>query len=131
MEDIKAEQKVGVSVEGAAFGRHNAVSLVSLATPRCTFLFDICTLGDAAFDNGLREILESQQIEKVMHDCRFVSDCLYHRHRVSICNVYDTQVSVMGKSLKSMYGNTDLTCRCRGKIMQCVLDVCLYIVAYA
>ncbi|PNF39708.1 hypothetical protein B7P43_G05641 [Cryptotermes secundus] len=91
--DIKAESAVGFSVEGAMFGRHSKVSLLSIATPSCAFVFDMCTLGDAAFDNGLRDVLETEEIEKVIHNCRLVSDCLYHKYRVTICNVFDTQVA--------------------------------------
>jgi len=58
VEDIKAEPAVGLSMEGAMFWRYSKASLVSFATPSCAFLFDIYTLGDAAFDNGLRDILE-------------------------------------------------------------------------
>ena len=108
MEDIKAEPAVGFSMEGAMFGRYSQASLISFATPNCAFLFDIYTLGDAAFDNGLRDILESEKIEKVIHNCRLVSDYLHHKHEVTICGVFDTQVSGMGKLVKGMFGNTDL-----------------------
>ena len=123
VEDIKAVPAVGLSLEGATFGRYSQASLMSFATPSCAFLFDMDALGDAAFDNGLRDILESEHIEKVVHNCRIVSEYLHHKHRVAICNVFDTQVSGMGKLLKGMFGNTDLTCCCRNKILQCVLDV--------
>jgi len=93
VEDIQAEPAVGFSMEGAMFGRYSKASLVSFATPSYAFLFDIYTLGDAAFDNGLRDILESKKIEKVIHNCRLVSDCLHHKHRVTICGVFDTQVA--------------------------------------
>jgi exonuclease 3'-5' domain-containing protein 1 len=93
VEVIKAEPAVGLSVEGAMFGRFSQASLVSFATPSCAFLFDIYTLGDAAFNNGLRDILESEKIEKVIHNCRFVSDFLQHKHQVTICGVFDTQVA--------------------------------------
>ena len=122
MEDIKAEPAVGFSIEGAMFVRYSQASLLSFATPSCAFLFDIHTLGDAEFDNGLRDILESEQIQKVIHNCRIVSDYLYHKHRVTIRGVSDTQVSGMVKVLKGMFGNTDLTCCCRCIILQCVLD---------
>jgi hypothetical protein len=123
VEDIKAEPSVGLSMDGTMFGRYSKASLVSFATPSCAFLFDIYSLGDAAFDNGLRDILESEKIEKVIHNCRLVSDCLHHKHRVTICNVFDTQVSRIGKLLKCMFSNTDLKCCCRGKILQCVLEL--------
>jgi exonuclease 3'-5' domain-containing protein 1 len=94
--DIRAEPTVGFSVEGAMFGRFSKVSLLSFAIPNRVFVFDICTLGDAAFDNGLRDILETEKIGKVIHNCRLVSDCLHHKHQVTIGNVFDTQVSRMG-----------------------------------
>ena len=93
VEDIKAEPAVGLSIEGVMFGRYSQTSLVSFATPSCAFLFDIYILGDAAFDNGLRDILESEKIEKVIHNCRLVSDWLHHKHGVTICGVFDTQVA--------------------------------------
>jgi hypothetical protein len=62
VEDIKAEPAVGLSMEGAMFGRYSQASLVSFATPSCAFLFDIYTLGDAADDKGLRDRLESEKI---------------------------------------------------------------------
>lgn len=93
VKDIKAEAAVGLSVEGAMFGRCSKLSLISIATPSHAFLFDIYTLGDAAFDNGLRDILEAEEIEKVIHNCRLVSDCLHHKHHVTICSIFDTQVS--------------------------------------
>ena len=103
-------------------GRNSRASLLSFATPSYTFSFDILTLGDAAFDNGLRDILESEQILKVIHNCRIVSNYLHHKHRVTIRGVCDTQVSGMLKVLKGVFGNTDLTCCCRRIILQCVLD---------
>lgn len=95
MEDIKAAAAVGLSVEGTMFGQYSQASLVSFATPSCAFLFDTYTLGDATFDNGLRDILESEQIEKVVHNCHIVSDYLHHKHQVAIRGVYDTQVADM------------------------------------
>jgi exonuclease 3'-5' domain-containing protein 1 len=101
--DIKAEPAIGFSVEGAMFGRYSKVSLLSIATPSCAFMFDVCTLGDAVFDNGLRDILETEEIEKVIHNCRLVSDCLHHKHHVTIRNVFDTQVSRMRTSKEHVW----------------------------
>jgi exonuclease 3'-5' domain-containing protein 1 len=116
VEIIKAEPTVGLSVEGAMFGRFSQASLVSFATPSCAFLFDIYTLGDAAFDNGLRDILESKKIEKVIHNCRFVSDFLQHKHQVTICGVFDTQVADL-KVTQQRYGQFP---RCVCSLPQCL-----------
>jgi len=123
VEDINAQPFVGLSVEAIMFGRYSEASLVSFATPSCVYLFDVYTLGDAAFENGLRGILESEQTEKVIRNCRIASDYLHHRHQVTLRSVYDTQVSGMEKILKGMFGNTDLTCCCRGIILVFQRDV--------
>jgi exonuclease 3'-5' domain-containing protein 1 len=116
VEDIKAEPAVGLSIEGAMFGRYSQVSFVSFATPSCAFLFDIYTLGDVAFDNGLRDILESEKTEKVIHNCRLVSDCLHHKYRVTICGVFDTQVADL-KVAQQRYGQFP---RCVRSLPQCL-----------
>jgi exonuclease 3'-5' domain-containing protein 1 len=110
VEDIKAEPAVGLSVEGAMFGQYSQASLLSIATPSHAFLFDIYTLGDAAFDNGLRDILESEKIEKVIHNCRIVSGYLHHKNRVTICNVCDTQVADL-RVTQQQYGQVPCSVR--------------------
>ncbi|KAJ4450715.1 hypothetical protein ANN_02145 [Periplaneta americana] len=92
IQEIREEPAVGVSVEGAVFGRRSKIGVITIVTPKWAFLFDIHALGDEMFNNGLRDILESKNIEKVMHNCRLVSDCLHHKHKVTIDNVFDTQV---------------------------------------
>ncbi|KAJ9594934.1 hypothetical protein L9F63_013750 [Diploptera punctata] len=93
MENINKEPVVGVHVEGARFGRRSKVSLLTIATPSQVFIFDIQTLGELGFKNGLRELLESKKVEKVIHNCRLVSDCLYHKHNVTLNHIFDTQVA--------------------------------------
>ncbi|KAM9653799.1 piRNA biogenesis protein EXD1 isoform 2-T2 [Morphnus guianensis] len=46
-----------------------------------------------AFKNGLQMVLEDKNILKVMHDCRWISDCLLHQYGVLLFNVFDTQVA--------------------------------------
>jgi len=110
VEDVKAEPAVGLSMEGAMFGRYSQASFMSFATPSCAFLFDIYTLGDVAFDNGLRDILESEKIEKVIHNCHIVSGYLHHKHRVTICNVCDTQVADQ-RVTQQLYGQVSCSVR--------------------
>ncbi|XP_025921596.1 piRNA biogenesis protein EXD1 isoform X3 [Apteryx rowi] len=63
----------------------------AIATKRRIFLFDIFLLGPQAFKNGLQMVLEDRSILKVMHDCRWISDCLSHQYGVLLSNVFDTQ----------------------------------------
>ncbi|XP_038638855.1 piRNA biogenesis protein EXD1 isoform X6 [Scyliorhinus canicula] len=48
-------------------------------------------------DESLEYILIDQFQQKfgpaVIHDCRLVSDCLYHQYRVGLTNIFDTQVA--------------------------------------
>ncbi|CAH2062898.1 unnamed protein product, partial [Iphiclides podalirius] len=45
-----------------------------------------------AFDAGLKKILENETPKKIVHDCRKLSDCLYHKHNVKLNSIFDTQV---------------------------------------
>jgi exonuclease 3'-5' domain-containing protein 1 len=116
MKDIKAEPAVGLSMEGAMFGRYSQESLVSIATPSRAFLFDIYTLGDAAFDNRLHDILESEKIMKVIHNCHIISGYLYHKHRVTNCGVFDTQVADL-RVTQQQYGQVP---HCVRSLPQCL-----------
>jgi len=116
VEEIKAKPAVGLSMEEAVFGRYSQANLVSIATPSRAFLFDIYTLSDAAFDDGLRDILESEKIEKVIHNWRTVSDYLHHKHQVKICSVFDTQIADM-KVTQPQYGQIP---RCVRSLPQCL-----------
>ncbi|XP_067847262.1 piRNA biogenesis protein EXD1 isoform X2 [Heptranchias perlo] len=65
----------------------------AIATQDQIYLFDIFLLGAVAFKNGLKMVLEDSNILKVIHDCRLLSDCLYHQYRVDLTNIFDTQVA--------------------------------------
>ena len=50
-----------------------------IATVECVFVFDILSLGDAAFDAGLRAVMQSVTLQKVCSvalSCRYVTSCL-------------------------------------------------------
>ncbi|ELW48144.1 Exonuclease 3'-5' domain-containing protein 1 [Tupaia chinensis] len=63
----------------------------AVATNSRVYLFDIFLLGSRAFNNGLQMILEDKRILKVIHDCRWLSDCLSHQYGILLNNVFDTQ----------------------------------------
>ena len=83
---------VGLSGEGRSLGRDGTLSWLGLATAEEVFLFDIISLGSDAFKYGLKSIIEDRNIIKVVHDSRFLADCLHHQFDVSVVNVYDTMV---------------------------------------
>ncbi|XP_035751628.1 piRNA biogenesis protein EXD1 isoform X5 [Egretta garzetta] len=90
---LKQQCVVSIAGEGVNLCRHGKLSWLEIATERCIFLFDIFLLGPQAFKNGLQMVLEDKNILKVMHDCRWISDCLFHQYGVLLCNVFDTQVA--------------------------------------
>ncbi|XP_025921599.1 piRNA biogenesis protein EXD1 isoform X6 [Apteryx rowi] len=92
---LKQQCVVSVAAEGVNLCRHGKLSWLQIATKRRIFLFDIFLLGPQAFKNGLQMVLEDRSILKVMHDCRWISDCLSHQYGVLLSNVFDTQECLM------------------------------------
>ncbi|XP_075610586.1 piRNA biogenesis protein EXD1 isoform X6 [Balearica regulorum gibbericeps] len=90
---LKQQCVVSIAGEGVNLCRHGRLSWLEIATKSRIFLFDIFLLGPQAFKNGLQMVLEDKNILKVMHDCRWMSDCLFHQYGVLLFNVFDTQVA--------------------------------------
>ena len=67
---------------------------IQIATPKKVYLFDVLKGGDRLFfDRGLRYLLESTKIIKVMHDCRKDSEALYFQYDVTLRGVWDSQIA--------------------------------------
>ncbi|XP_036698879.1 piRNA biogenesis protein EXD1 isoform X2 [Balaenoptera musculus] len=90
---IKKQSVLSVAAEGANVCRHGKLCWLQVATNSRVYLFDIFLLGSRAFSNGLRMVLEDKRILKVIHDCRWLSDCLLHQYGILLNNVFDTQVA--------------------------------------
>ncbi|XP_021496272.1 piRNA biogenesis protein EXD1 isoform X2 [Meriones unguiculatus] len=90
---IKKQSVLSVAAEGANMCRHGKLCWLQVATNSRVYLFDIFLLGSRAFNNGLQMILEDKRILKVIHDCRWLSDCLSHQYGIMLNNVFDTQVA--------------------------------------
>lgn len=91
---LKEEQILSVDCEGNRLGRNGSLDLVAVhgVCSKCVFIFDVYALGNRVFECGLRNILESSSIEKLMFDCRKDSDALYHLYNVGLNNVTDLQL---------------------------------------
>ncbi|CAE7811809.1 Exd1 [Symbiodinium sp. CCMP2592] len=84
---------IAVDVEGVDLGRAGEICIIQVSTRmRQVYLFDITTLGRAAFRSGLKELLESVDVVKLFYDCRSDADALHHLHGVRLANVLDLQV---------------------------------------
>ncbi|KAM7110319.1 piRNA biogenesis protein EXD1 [Ciconia maguari] len=90
---LKQQCVVSIAGEGVNLCRHGKLAWLEIATKSRIFLFDIFLLGPQAFKNGLQMVLEDKNILKVTHDCRWISDCLFHQYGVLLFNVFDTQVA--------------------------------------
>ncbi|XP_072478836.1 piRNA biogenesis protein EXD1 isoform X2 [Notamacropus eugenii] len=90
---IKKQSVLSVAAEGVNLCRHGKLCWLQVATSSRIYLFDIFVLGSRAFNNGLQMVLEDRKILKVIHDCRWLSDCLSHQYGIVLSNVFDTQVA--------------------------------------
>eukprot|EP00929_Paragymnodinium_shiwhaense_P003054 TRINITY_DN103457_c0_g1_i1.p1 TRINITY_DN103457_c0_g1~~TRINITY_DN103457_c0_g1_i1.p1 ORF type:complete len:388 (+),score=34.15 TRINITY_DN103457_c0_g1_i1:56-1219(+) len=97
IKDLLLEDEVAVGVEGAHLCRDGGISLILICPKtqmdqQATYLFDITTLKDAAFEYGLQDLLESKSVRKVIFDGRSANDALYHKWGFKMLNVYSLQV---------------------------------------
>ena len=97
---------VAVDFEGVDLCRHGELCLAQVATKEGpTLLFDIVTLGQSAFEEGgLKALLESESILKLVYDGRSDADALYYLHGCGLRNVCDGQI-LFTLSLDESKGN--------------------------
>lgn len=93
IKDLNEYNYIALSTDGASMGRNNALPFMTLSTPKQIYIFDIQSLQFHAFDGGLKSLLEADYPKKIIHDCRKLSDCLFHKHNTSLKGVFDTQVN--------------------------------------
>merc|ERR1712048_1146018 len=85
--------ELAVDIEGVRLSRRGEICIVQVANKtKDVFLFDVTTLGNAAFSNGLKEVLESETVTKLFYDLRGDTDALFHLHGVTPRNILDMQV---------------------------------------
>ena len=85
---VRAAGQVGVSGEGGLLGRACPLAFLLLATREDVFMFDVERMGEEGWQYGLRTVLQDSKLVKILHDCRQLSDCLWHQHNVRLAGVY-------------------------------------------
>merc|ERR1711936_126972 len=91
---LRAGQPVGFDGEGVNLGPKGQLTLVQISTVGGqVIIFDVQTCPALISQGGLQRLLESENIIKVVHDCRNDSAALYFQYDVSIKNVFDTQAA--------------------------------------
>jgi len=93
LEEITAAPVIGLKLEGVKINRRGELSSLGITTSSAVFIFDIDQLQEAVFQYGLRWVLESKTILKIVHDVRRTSDMLFHDYQVKLSNVFDTAVA--------------------------------------
>lgn len=79
---------VTVGVDGELF-----LSLCVVATQLQIGVFDLASSDVIIMESGLKDILESNTVTKVIHDARRVGSLLAHKYAVHMVNIFDTQVA--------------------------------------
>lgn len=83
---------ISLDGEGVNLGPSGPMTLLQIGTwDGQVFLFDLISNSDLISEGGLKGLLESTSLTKVVHDCRNDSGALYHQHGVVLRNVWDTQ----------------------------------------
>ncbi|XP_049298934.1 uncharacterized protein LOC125771866 [Anopheles funestus] len=89
---LEEQAIVSFDCEGINLGVRGQITMVQLGTTRGeAFIFDITTCPDMVVEGGLKEILESEKVIKVIHDCRNDSVNLFNQFQILLRNVFDTQ----------------------------------------
>jgi len=85
---------IAVDCEGVSLGPTGPLTLLQIGTwTGKVYLFDIQSNKDLIKKGGLKELMESKCVLKVIHDCRNDSGALYHQFGVRIENIFDTQAA--------------------------------------
>ncbi|CAJ1358822.1 unnamed protein product [Effrenium voratum] len=88
-----SRSQLSMDVEGVDLCRSGPISIIQIGLDSDVLLFDIITLGQDAFSRGgLKDLLESERVCKVIYDGRADADALYHRHGVTLRRAFDLQV---------------------------------------
>uniref|UniRef100_A0A0K8TLD3 Putative exonuclease n=1 Tax=Tabanus bromius TaxID=304241 RepID=A0A0K8TLD3_TABBR len=85
---------VSLDCEGINLGVKGQLTLIEIGTTRGeAFIFDILTCPELVTDGGLKNLLENENVIKVIHDCRNDSVNLYNQFGILLRNVFDTQAA--------------------------------------
>ncbi|XP_065215833.1 egalitarian protein homolog [Planococcus citri] len=96
IEDIFKQENPVVSFdcEGINIGVKGQITLFQICTTKeNVYVFDIVTCPLLINNGGLQRLLESENILKVMHDCRNISVNLYNQFGITLRNIFDTQAA--------------------------------------
>ncbi|XP_073493666.1 piRNA biogenesis protein EXD1-like [Phyllobates terribilis] len=91
--NLQNQKVLGLAAVALNVSCHGKLCWLQVATKTRVYIFDILLLGPKVFKNGLQMVLEDKGILKVVHDCRWLGNFLFHKYSVVLANVFDTQVA--------------------------------------
>jgi len=87
-------ERVVFDCEGVDLSRIGSVELVSICFKRVkamdVFLIDLGGKPDPGILKAVKELMETNMIVKIIHDCRMDCDALFHLHDIEVKNVHNT-----------------------------------------
>ncbi|KAK7476811.1 hypothetical protein BaRGS_00031972 [Batillaria attramentaria] len=93
---LESEPALAVSAEGVNMGRTGPLTLLLIGTEAGhVYIFDVKEAPDMVSDGGLKRLLESESVVKVMHSGKNHGGALYSQYEVKLSGVFDTQVAQM------------------------------------
>lgn len=90
-----SDERVVISFdcEGVNLGIKGQLTIIEIGTVRGeAFIFDLQQCPAMVIDGGLKQLLEDDNVIKIIHDCRNDSYNLYAQYNILLKNVFDTQV---------------------------------------
>ncbi|GBP87719.1 Egalitarian protein homolog [Eumeta japonica] len=85
---------VSFDCEGINLGLKGVLTLCQIATLNGeVYILDIMTCPALVVEGKIKELLESETVVKVIHDCRNDSVNLYNQFEITLKNVFDTQAA--------------------------------------
>lgn len=80
--------------EGVNLGAKGQLTLLEIGTTKGeAFIFDVLSCPEMITEGGLKTLLESENVIKVIHDCRNDSGNLFNQFNILMKNVFDTQAA--------------------------------------
>lgn len=92
---LARKSAIGIDFEGVCIGASGQLSLMQVVNEDgLCFIFDLIACPQLIKSGGLQSLLESEEILKVINDCRNESLNLYNQFGIAMKNVFDIQAAI-------------------------------------
>jgi exonuclease 3'-5' domain-containing protein 1 len=91
--DNQGEKFIGIDFKIVTLQNDEYLSFIIVATCSRVCVFDLRNSSSILLESGIKDLLESDSVLKVMHDIKRVANVLAHQYSVNMRNVFDTQIA--------------------------------------